>query len=158
MTLEDVCKDLWTRGGRVFMTHTRISHSLYLCLSLPPPFSRALYRSVYPPFSLTSSSHLSFSLSESPYFFSLSPPLHPPLGSDLEGGVCQHPTLFGKEVPLLPANHVTMSKGTGLVHTAPAHGMEDYSVATHFHLPVVRQSTHQIVNQSELRGSFSCNI
>uniref|UniRef100_A0A8B9H3M6 isoleucine--tRNA ligase n=1 Tax=Astyanax mexicanus TaxID=7994 RepID=A0A8B9H3M6_ASTMX len=58
------------------------------------------------------------------------------LGSDLEGGVCQHPTISGKEVPLLPANHVTMAKGTGLVHTAPAHGMEDYSVATHFQLPV----------------------
>ncbi|XP_060789265.1 isoleucine--tRNA ligase, mitochondrial [Neoarius graeffei] len=57
-------------------------------------------------------------------------------GSDLEGGVCQHPTIPGKEVPLLPANHVTMAKGTGLVHTAPAHGMEDYSVATHFNLPV----------------------
>ncbi|XP_037398154.1 isoleucine--tRNA ligase, mitochondrial isoform X2 [Pygocentrus nattereri] len=58
------------------------------------------------------------------------------IGSDLEGGVCQHPTISGKEVPLLPANHVTMAKGTGLVHTAPAHGMEDYSVATHFNLPV----------------------
>ncbi|KAK9959829.1 hypothetical protein ABG768_009930 [Culter alburnus] len=57
-------------------------------------------------------------------------------GSDLEGGVCQHPTTPSKEVPLLPANHVTMTKGTGLVHTAPAHGMEDYSVATHFNLPV----------------------
>ncbi|TTS81757.1 Isoleucine--tRNA ligase, mitochondrial [Bagarius yarrelli] len=57
-------------------------------------------------------------------------------GSDLEGGVCQHPTLSGKEVPLLPANHVTMAKGTGLVHTAPAHGIEDYSVATQFNLPV----------------------
>ncbi|KAL7873802.1 hypothetical protein AOLI_G00128730 [Acnodon oligacanthus] len=57
-------------------------------------------------------------------------------GSDLEGGVCQHPTISGKEVPLLPANHVTMGKGTGLVHTAPAHGMEDYSVASHFNLPV----------------------
>ncbi|KAI2654361.1 Isoleucine--tRNA ligase, mitochondrial [Labeo rohita] len=33
-------------------------------------------------------------------------------------------------------NHVTMTKGTGLVHTAPAHGMEDYGVATHFNLPV----------------------
>ncbi|XP_076848216.1 isoleucine--tRNA ligase, mitochondrial isoform X2 [Brachyhypopomus gauderio] len=58
------------------------------------------------------------------------------IGSDLEGGVCQHPTISGKEVPLLPANHVTMVKGTGLVHTAPAHGMEDYSVATQFSLPV----------------------
>ncbi|KAK0133645.1 Isoleucine--tRNA ligase, mitochondrial [Merluccius polli] len=57
-------------------------------------------------------------------------------GSELEGGICKHPTIPGKEVPLLPANHVTMGKGTGLVHTAPAHGMEDYSVASHFKLSV----------------------
>ena len=59
------------------------------------------------------------------------------LGSQLEGGVCKHPTIADKEVPLLPANHVTMAKGTGLVHTAPAHGMEDYSVASQFKLSVV---------------------
>uniref|UniRef100_A0A8C5FHT3 isoleucine--tRNA ligase n=1 Tax=Gadus morhua TaxID=8049 RepID=A0A8C5FHT3_GADMO len=52
------------------------------------------------------------------------------------GGICRHPTIPGKEVPLLPANHVTMGKGTGLVHTAPAHGMEDFSVASHFKLSV----------------------
>uniref|UniRef100_A0A8C5BPM0 Isoleucine--tRNA ligase, mitochondrial n=1 Tax=Gadus morhua TaxID=8049 RepID=A0A8C5BPM0_GADMO len=57
-------------------------------------------------------------------------------GSELEGGICRHPTIPGKEVPLLPANHVTMGKGTGLVHTAPAHGMEDFSVASHFKLSV----------------------
>uniref|UniRef100_A0A667XBZ8 Isoleucine--tRNA ligase, mitochondrial n=1 Tax=Myripristis murdjan TaxID=586833 RepID=A0A667XBZ8_9TELE len=59
-------------------------------------------------------------------------------GSQLEGGICKHPTIPDKEVPLLPANHVTMGKGTGLVHTAPAHGMEDYSVASQFKLSVVR--------------------
>lgn len=58
------------------------------------------------------------------------------IGSQLEGGVCKHPTITSKEVPLLPANHVTMAKGTGLVHTAPAHGMEDYSVASQFKLSV----------------------
>lgn len=58
-------------------------------------------------------------------------------GSQLEGGICKHPTIPDKEVRLLPANHVTMAKGTGLVHTAPAHGMEDYSVASHFDLSVV---------------------
>ncbi|KAJ7988940.1 hypothetical protein DPEC_G00314400 [Dallia pectoralis] len=57
-------------------------------------------------------------------------------GAQLEGGVCCHPTIPGKEVPLLPANHVKMGKGTGLVHTAPAHGMEDFTVATDFKLPV----------------------
>lgn len=63
----------------------------------------------------------------------------PPLfeGSQLEGGTCRHPVLPDKVVQLLPANHVTMMKGTGLVHTAPAHGMDDYSVASHFNLPVV---------------------
>ncbi|XP_033982183.1 isoleucine--tRNA ligase, mitochondrial isoform X1 [Trematomus bernacchii] len=57
-------------------------------------------------------------------------------GSQLEGGICKHPTIPDKEVPLLPANHVTMAKGTGLVHTAPAHGMDDYSVASQFKLSV----------------------
>uniref|UniRef100_A0A8C9TQQ5 isoleucine--tRNA ligase n=1 Tax=Scleropages formosus TaxID=113540 RepID=A0A8C9TQQ5_SCLFO len=57
-------------------------------------------------------------------------------GSELEGGVCQHPTVPGKTLPLLPGNHVTVGKGTGLVHVAPAHGMEDFGVATHFKLPV----------------------
>lgn len=57
-------------------------------------------------------------------------------GSDLEGGVCTHPTIPGRQSRLLPANHVTMQKGTGLVHTAPAHGMEDYSVASQHELSV----------------------
>lgn len=57
-------------------------------------------------------------------------------GSQLEGGICKHPTIPDKEVQLLPANHVTMAKGTGLVHTAPAHGMDDYSVASQFKLSV----------------------
>uniref|UniRef100_A0A8C4XU00 Isoleucine--tRNA ligase, mitochondrial n=1 Tax=Falco tinnunculus TaxID=100819 RepID=A0A8C4XU00_FALTI len=56
-------------------------------------------------------------------------------GADLVDGSCAHPTIPGRVSPLLPANHVTMAKGTGLVHTAPAHGMEDYSVASHHQLP-----------------------
>uniref|UniRef100_A0AAZ3SRQ6 Isoleucyl-tRNA synthetase 2, mitochondrial n=1 Tax=Oncorhynchus tshawytscha TaxID=74940 RepID=A0AAZ3SRQ6_ONCTS len=57
-------------------------------------------------------------------------------GAELEGRVCQHSTISGKEVPLLPANLLTMGKGTGLVHTAPAHGMENYSVVSQFELTV----------------------
>ncbi|XP_076190713.1 isoleucine--tRNA ligase, mitochondrial isoform X1 [Aptenodytes patagonicus] len=56
-------------------------------------------------------------------------------GVDLADGSCAHPTIPDRVSPLLPANHVTMAKGTGLVHTAPAHGMEDYSVASHHQLP-----------------------
>uniref|UniRef100_A0A8C7EFL7 Isoleucine--tRNA ligase, mitochondrial n=1 Tax=Nothoprocta perdicaria TaxID=30464 RepID=A0A8C7EFL7_NOTPE len=57
-------------------------------------------------------------------------------GADLADGSCAHPTIPDKVSPLLPANHVTMTKGTGLVHTAPAHGMEDYNVASHHQLPM----------------------
>lgn len=60
-----------------------------------------------------------------------------PLGGDLESGSCRHPLKPDKVSPLLPANHVTMAKGTGLVHTAPAHGLEDYGVASQHNLPVV---------------------
>lgn len=60
-----------------------------------------------------------------------------PIGTDLEDGTCSHPLIPGKVSPLLSANHVTMTKGTGLVHTAPAHGMEDYSVASQHGLTMV---------------------
>ncbi|NXY44642.1 SYIM protein, partial [Ceuthmochares aereus] len=63
-------------------------------------------------------------------------------GVDLADGSCAHPTIPGRVSPLLPANHVTMTKGTGLVHTAPAHGMEDYSVASHHQL-----STDSLVDE-----------
>ncbi|XP_073979868.1 isoleucyl-tRNA synthetase, mitochondrial isoform X2 [Rhodnius prolixus] len=49
-------------------------------------------------------------------------------GDKLEGCTYRHP--FGKELlPLLPGEHVTSEVGTGLVHTAPAHGHEDYLLA-----------------------------
>ncbi|MGH0155065.1 UNVERIFIED_CONTAM: hypothetical protein FKN15_051403 [Acipenser sinensis] len=82
-------------------------------------------------------------------------------GTDLEGGVCSHPTIPGRESPLLPANHVTMLKGTGLVHTAPAHGMDDYSVASQFKLPVVRlpvigmlRDTKALLKEEEIVHSY----
>lgn len=78
----------------------------------------------------------------------------PGAGSQLEGGLCTHPLSPDKMVPLLPANHVTMAKGTGLVHTAPAHGMDDYSVASHFSLPVVRP----VCLSSCLGGGVSINV
>lgn len=46
-----------------------------------------------------------------------------------------------QECPCLPAKHVTMDKGTGLVHTAPAHGHDDFLVALQYKLPVVRNSS-----------------
>ncbi|HXL98162.1 MAG TPA: isoleucine--tRNA ligase [Steroidobacteraceae bacterium] len=57
-------------------------------------------------------------------------------GKALEGLKLEHPWL-AKQVPVILAEHVTLEAGTGAVHTAPAHGQEDYVVATRYRLPVV---------------------
>ena len=41
-----------------------------------------------------------------------------------------------EDYPLLPSHHVTVDKGTGLVHTAPAHGPEDFLVGLQHKLPI----------------------
>ncbi len=48
-------------------------------------------------------------------------------GADFEKTSALHP-LFQKAVPLLIGDHVTTETGTGFVHTAPAHGVDDYQV------------------------------
>ena len=57
-------------------------------------------------------------------------------GRALEGLKLQHPWLE-RQVPVILGEHVTLDAGTGAVHTAPAHGQEDYVVASAIGLPVV---------------------
>src|SRR6187401_1589402 len=45
-------------------------------------------------------------------------------GAELEGMKVRHP-FEDRLVPMVVAEHVTLDAGTGLVHTAPAHGVED---------------------------------
>lgn len=50
-------------------------------------------------------------------------------GDELKGTLCQHPWRgqgYDFDVPLIDGDHVTLEQGTGFVHTAPGHGMEDY--------------------------------
>ncbi|MDF2529363.1 MAG: Isoleucyl-tRNA synthetase, partial [Gammaproteobacteria bacterium] len=54
-------------------------------------------------------------------------------GQALQGIRLQHP-FYSKEVPILLGSHVTTDTGTGLVHTAPAHGVEDYQVCKKYHI------------------------
>ncbi len=49
----------------------------------------------------------------------------------------QHPWIENHIVPILPASFVEMTTGTGLVHIAPGHGMEDYQLGLHHDLEVV---------------------
>jgi isoleucyl-tRNA synthetase len=56
-------------------------------------------------------------------------------GSALEHLKARHP-FAEREVPVILGEHVTLDAGTGLVHTAPAHGQEDYAVGRRYDLPV----------------------
>lgn len=57
-------------------------------------------------------------------------------GAALEGLALQH-AFLPKQVPVILGEHVTLESGTGAVHTAPAHGQEDFVVAQRYALPVV---------------------
>lgn len=54
-------------------------------------------------------------------------------GSELELLQFQHP-FYNRQVPIILGDHATDDAGTGLVHTAPAHGMDDYLVGLKYNL------------------------
>ncbi len=56
-------------------------------------------------------------------------------GSAFEGLRLQHP-FYEREVPIILGEHVTLEAGTGAVHTAPGHGLEDYLIGLRYDLPV----------------------
>ncbi len=56
-------------------------------------------------------------------------------GKALEDLPLQHP-FYERIVPIICGEHVTLDAGTGLVHTAPAHGVDDYVVGQRYSLPV----------------------
>ncbi len=56
-------------------------------------------------------------------------------GRALESLLVRHP-FYDREVPLILGDHVTLDAGTGAVHTAPGHGLEDFAVGRDYDLPV----------------------
>ncbi len=54
-------------------------------------------------------------------------------GAALEGLRFRHP-FEPRDVPLVLGEHVTLDAGTGLVHTAPAHGVEDFEIGVKYQL------------------------
>jgi isoleucyl-tRNA synthetase len=64
-------------------------------------------------------------------------------GIELAGLTFHHPlhTLgapFDRESKLVHADYVTLDAGTGLVHTAPGHGKEDFETGARFDLPTIQ--------------------
>jgi isoleucyl-tRNA synthetase len=57
------------------------------------------------------------------------------LGESLENIKLQHP-FYNRIVPIVLGEHVTVESGTGAVHTAPAHGQDDFMMAKKYNLPI----------------------
>src|SRR5688572_9676328 len=57
-------------------------------------------------------------------------------GHALEGARARHPWI-DRVVPVVLADYVTLESGTGLVHTAPGHGQEDYQTGLKYGLEVL---------------------
>ena len=77
-------------------------------------------------------------------------------GRDLEGFAYRHPSSTARGW-WCSGEHVTLEQGTGLVHTAPGHGQEDYDVGIQYGLdiynPVLADGRYdETVQPPELRG------
>ena len=70
-------------------------------------------------------------------------------GRFLEKMICLHPFLKNIDLPVILGKHVTLESGTGAVHTAPDHGLEDYIISQKYNI-----KTSNIVN---FKGEYISN-
>ena len=78
------------------------------------------------------------------------------VGQDLELLNTKHP-FADRKSPIILGEHVTLDAGTGSVHTAPGHGLEDYEVGCKYGIEVFspldsRGCWTELVNDKDLEG------
>ncbi len=64
-------------------------------------------------------------------------------GKDLEKFVYAHPLDLRNSCPVVSVDYVTKEDGTGIVHTAPGHGQDDFETGLKFKLDVVVPVDHR---------------
>lgn len=77
-------------------------------------------------------------------------------GLQFDRMTAQHP-FYDRESLLMVGDHVTMDTGTGLVHTAPGHGEDDYLIGLHYGLEIlspIDNRGHFTAEAPELEGMF----
>ncbi len=75
-------------------------------------------------------------------------------GDALVGSTYDHPFLTARRgLPFLTGDHVTMDAGTGLVHTAPGHGEEDYEL-----YQSVGRGSDTILSPVDDDGNFTADV
>jgi isoleucyl-tRNA synthetase len=75
-------------------------------------------------------------------------------GRELEGVVTAHP-FIDRNSPVLMGDHVTLEAGTGIVHTAPGHGMEDYLVVQQYNREQFKDNPLPILSPVDNTGKFT---
>ncbi len=73
-------------------------------------------------------------------------------GKELEG-ITYHHVVLDKDCPTLLGNHVTDEDGTGVVHTAGGHGLDDYLVCAKYGLAPINTVDYQ-GNMNEEAGKY----
>lgn len=61
-------------------------------------------------------------------------------GETLDGLMLRHP-IYERQVPVLVGDHVTLDAGTGCVHTAPDHGMDDFEICRRYGIDTINPMT-----------------
>lgn len=74
-------------------------------------------------------------------------------GVDLEGAAFAHP-IYDRQSVVVLADYVTLTEGTGIVHTAPDHGREDFITGQAYGLPVLN-SVDAAGRYTEEAGQFA---
>ncbi len=75
-------------------------------------------------------------------------------GERLEFISTQHP-FIDRSSRILLGDHVTLDAGTGIVHTAPGHGMEDYQVCQQYDRDVFKDSPIGILSPLNDQGVYT---
>ncbi|PLW36893.1 hypothetical protein PCASD_10185 [Puccinia coronata f. sp. avenae] len=76
-------------------------------------------------------------------------------GEELESSTYRHD--FNPSVlPIFSAEHVTVESGSGLVHTAPSHGLEDFHAYTHFMATQRPSENLTLIEVVDDQGRFEC--
>jgi len=57
-------------------------------------------------------------------------------GAELENILCEHPFDNSRHLVTMLGDFVTLDSGTGLVHTAPGYGEDDYRIGKQYDLPI----------------------
>jgi isoleucyl-tRNA synthetase len=77
-------------------------------------------------------------------------------GSKLAQQTVKHPWL-DKHVPIILGDHVTTESGTGAVHTAPGHGVDDFNIGQQYNLDVLNPVNNRgvfVEGTEHLEGQF----